>query len=168
MGKPRSKRLRTHFTELSSCHPQGSTTSYLPYEESSPRGFPLYPGFESCDQLSRATGEQTRNEFWPCCPLTSDVPAAWSNHSQGRLFHSLSSSCALPQTPKAENLNLSSKPKKSNTLDSDHIDCLYYWLAPGLLLHLLRTQIFLFPILISIWISKGWSTVLPYSSIFKI
>lgn len=45
-GELRPKRLRTHFTELSPCHPQGSITNHTPYEESNPRGVPLYPGFE--------------------------------------------------------------------------------------------------------------------------
>lgn len=145
MGKPRSKRLRTHFTELSPCHLKG-----LPCL--SPLDGQRAPQVSSASRLSAmwpaAKSHRWTKQKWALTTLLPHVTLQLHEVilRRGRVFYSLSSSWALPQTPEVEESELGLKAKKSNTFDLGHMCCIYYWTGPEHSRSIwFRTQAFLLP-----------------------
>lgn len=158
MRKWRWKSTRTHFTELSPCHPKG-----LPHAR--PLRRKAAPGVPSVSRLwamwpATQGQRQTRNEFWPCCSHT------WHSSLRGDHLQRQgpSSSCALLQIPKVKEPELVFKARKTNTFDRDYI----HQYSPRVLTLNFAQNPSLLKSNPVIWIPNGGILVYSWSSIFKI
>lgn len=103
MRKPRSKRLKSCFTELSHC-PSKSLPSSRAFEKSSSRG--LWDLSCGLSWLHRAMSEQTPKSFEHIAP-TDDTGLHEAKKSvlRGRIPDSLTSLCAFTTNPQVKNPN---------------------------------------------------------------